>query len=335
VKALEPARAFFQRSDGGDQWLYLNFAGGHPLDCLRIFSGRGTGTLQANLARDNFLERKIDVGGDVADEDDGAAFASDVDRSGDGFVAANALDSDVDAFVVGALENSCEQGIVGEKSFRGAEFFCECEALRVDIGHENFGATGGAQSLQREDADGAGADDKRGGAWSELREVDAVDCDGDGFEHRSFGERKIVRQAIEDSRGDGDELGESSGATIVGARDAEDLATIAKIYVAAAAVGTFAAVNGGIEGDTIAGRKSFYRSADGGDDTGGFVAHDDGRDAAARGAVVTVNVAAADAASGDADENLVGRRRWRGEIGELEILVAREEKGFHRVSFRL
>ena len=189
--------------------------------------------------------------------------------------------------------------------------------------------------MQREDADGAGSDDEGSGVRRELREIDAVDGDGDGFEHGSFGERKIVGQAIEDSRGDGDEFGEGSGAAIIAAGNAEDLATVAKIYVAATAVGTFAAVDGGIEGDSVAGRESFYGAADGGDDASGFVAHDDGRDAAAGRAVVAVHVAAADAASGDADENLVGRRRWRGEIGELEILVAREEKGFHRVSFRL
>ena len=47
-----------------------------------------------------------------------------------------------------------------------------------------------------------------------------------------------------------------------------------------------------------------------------------------------MHVTAADAASGDADEDFVRRRRGRGEIGELEILVAREEKGFHRVGFQ-
>src|SRR2546421_6299201 len=135
-----------------------------------------------------------------------------------------------------------------------------------------------------------------------------MDRDGDGFEHRGFGEGKIVRQTIKDSRGDGDEFGESSGAAIIAAGNAEDLATVAKIYVAATAVGTFAAVNGGIEGDAVSGREVFYGAADSGDDSGGFVAHDDGRDAAAGGAVVTVDIAAADAASGDADEDFVLRR---------------------------
>ena len=45
--------------------------------------------------------------------------------------------------------------------------------------------------------------------------------------------------------------------------------------------------------------------ADGGDAAGGFVAHDDRRNAAAGGAVVAVDVAAADAAGGDFNEDFV------------------------------
>ena len=60
------------------------------------------------------------------------------------------------------------------------------------------------------------------------------------------------------------------------------------------------------------------------------MAHDDRRDAAAGGAVVSVDVAAADAAGSDADEHFVRRGGRRGEIGEFEIAVAGEEESFHR-----
>jgi len=300
---------------------------------LGIFSGRGAGTLQTDLARDDFLEWKIDVRSDVADEDDSAAFARGVDRNGDGFVAADAFEGDVDTFVIGAFENFGEKGIVRQKNFGSAKFFRKCETLRVHVSDKNFGAACGAEGLQRENADSACADNERGGVWSELHEIDAVDGDGDGFEHGGFGERKTVGQAVEDSRGDGYEFGEGPGAAIVAAGNAEDLAAVAEIYVAAAAVGTFAAVNGGIEGDAIAGHEVFYGVTDRSDDTGGFVTHDDRRDAAAGGAVVTVNVAAANAAGGDADEDFVRRGRGRREFGEFEIAVAGEEKGFHRISF--
>ena len=115
--------------------------------------------MQADLAGDDFLERKIDVGRDVADEDDGTAFARGVDRSGDGLVAANTFECDVDTFVVGAFENFWEKRVVREKNFSGAEFFREFETRRVDIGDENFGTASGAEGLQRENSDGACAHD--------------------------------------------------------------------------------------------------------------------------------------------------------------------------------
>jgi len=290
--------------------------------------------LQADLAGDDFLERKIDVGRDVADEDNGTAFANCVDRSSDGLVAADTFESDVSSFVVGERSNFREKGIVGDENFGCTEFFCKFETRRINIGDENFGAASSAEGLERENADGACADDKRGGVRLELREIDTVDGDSDGFEHGGFGERKIVGKAIKDSRGDGDEFGESSGAAVVTAGDSEDLATVAKIYVAAAAVGTFAAINGGVEGDAVARREIFYGGADRGDDAGSFVAHDDGRDAAPGGAVVSVNVTAAYAAGGDADDDLVWCWRRRGEIREFEMAVAGEEESFHGVSFQ-
>ena len=67
-----------------------------------------------------------------------------------------------------------------------------------------------------------------------------------------------------------------------------------------------AAVDGGVEGDAVAFGESGDVLADGGDASGGFVAHDDRRNAAAGGAVVAVDVAAADAAGGDLDQDFVG-----------------------------
>ena len=39
VKAIEPARAFFKRCNGGDERLDTNLSGGHEFDRLRIFAG--------------------------------------------------------------------------------------------------------------------------------------------------------------------------------------------------------------------------------------------------------------------------------------------------------
>ena len=56
---------------------------------------------------------------------------------------------------------------------------------------------------------------------------------------------------------------------------------------------------------------------DGGDNTGSFVAHDDGRDAAAGGAIVAVNVAAADAARGNSNQDFISGWSRSGNIGNF------------------
>ena len=105
MEALEPAWTFFERRDGGDKRLHLNFSGGHPFDGLGIFTGGGARALQAYLPGDDFLQGQIHVGRNVADKDDGSAFARGVNRGGDGFVAADTFDRSVNTFVMGELQN--------------------------------------------------------------------------------------------------------------------------------------------------------------------------------------------------------------------------------------
>ncbi len=134
---------------------------------------------------------------------------------------------------------------------------------------------------------------------------------------------------MKDARGNRDEFCEGSGAAVVAAGDAEDLAVIAKIHVTAKTIGAGAAVYGGVESDPIAGSETLYSGADGGDDTGGFVSHDDGGNPATGRAIVAVDVTAADAAGGDADEDFVVGGGGHREVGELEIFVGGEEECFH------
>jgi hypothetical protein len=148
-----------------------------------------------------------------------------------------------------------------------------------------------------------------------------VDGDCDGFEHGGFGERQGVWQTMDDARRNGDEFRERAGAAVVGAGDAQDLAIVAEIDLAAAAMLALAAEDGGVEGNAVAFGETLYGTTDGRDFARGFVAHDDWGDAATGGAVVTVDIAAADAAGGDADENFVWSRNGRGEIGNLQLTV--------------
>jgi hypothetical protein len=185
--------------------------------------------------------------------------------------------------------------------------------------------------LKDEKANHAGTDDERVAIGGHLGDGDGVERDGDGLEHGCFGEGKLVWKAMNDAGGDDDVLGKCASATVVAAGNAEDLAMVTEIYMAAKAVFAGAAVDGGVEGDALAFGESGNVLANGGDASGGFVAHYDGRNAAAGGAVVAVDIAAADAAGGYLDQYFIGKRGGLGEIGDFQVLVFGEEKSFHFV----
>jgi hypothetical protein len=116
----------------------------------------------------------------------------------------------------------------------------------------------------------------------------------------------VVWKAVQDAGGNDDKFGECSGAAVVAAGNAEDLAMVAEIYMAAKAVVAGATVDGGVEGDAVAFGESGNVLAYGGDASGGFVAHYDRRNAAAGGTVVAVNIAAANAAGGYLNQDFIG-----------------------------
>src|SRR5262249_17862847 len=132
-----------------------------------------------------------------------------------------------------------------------------------------------------------------------------------------------------DARRDGDVFGKGACALIFRTRNAEDLAVVAKIDLPAKAGRARATVDGRVEGDAVAFRKFGNTGTGGSDDSCGFVSHDNGRNAATGWAIIAVNIAAANAACGDADQNFSGAWLRIGKLGELEVLVVREEQGFH------
>ena len=79
VEAVEPGGAFGKRRDGGDERGDFDDALRHQVDALRVFAVGGAGALEADLAGDDVLQRDFDVGREVADERDGAAFADGLD----------------------------------------------------------------------------------------------------------------------------------------------------------------------------------------------------------------------------------------------------------------
>src|SRR5208282_1174379 len=150
------------------------------------------------------------------------------------------------------------------------------------------------------------------------------------FEHRCFGKRKIFRQAIKDARRNGDIFRKSSGTSKLGAGHSQDLAVVAQIHISTTTVVAGAAKDGRVEGDSVAFGEAAYSVPHGGNCSGSFVPHHYWRNAPARGAVVTVDVAAADAASGHAHEDFTAARRWLRKCDHFQMLVFRKQKRLHR-----
>ena len=104
-----------------------------------------------------------------------------------------------------------------------------------------------------------------------------------------------------------------------------------RLTVAALAEVALAAVDGRVEGDAVADGEVGNTVADRRNSACGFVAHDDGRNAAAGRAVVTVHIAAADAGM-RRPESILRRGGVGREVRLLQMLVFGEQQGLHSIS---
>ena len=191
----------------------------------------------------------------------------------------------------------------------------------LDIDRDDAGAAGGFGGLESDRADHADAHDDYGVTEFDGRDGDGVDADGDGFDEGGLLVGEGVRQLVHDAAGHGDEFGEGAVAAVFFGGDADHLAVVAEVDVAAHAEEAFAAVDGGIEGDAVADGEVMDVGAEAGDFSGGFVAHDEGRMAAAGRAVVAVDIAATDSTGADADEDVVGADLRLGHFDHFELEV--------------
>jgi len=156
-----------------------------------------------------------------------------------------------------------------------------------------------------------------------------MDSDANWFGERGVIVRDIVGQRTDDSFWDTDVLCVSSVTPELVAGNSHHLTGFAQVRAALIAVVTVAAENHRIKGDSIASRVFGCRAADFDDFASGFVAHDDRRDATATAAVGSMDVAAADSASFDFDQDFMFSR-WRNFlVDQFENRRANEFESFH------
>src|SRR3974390_538275 len=95
----------------------------------------------------------------------------------------------------------------------------------------------------------------------------------DSLQQRRLGKRQIVWQRVGNSRRQGDEFGKSSGPSIDAAGASQPLAVIAQVHLATAAKRTFAAIDGGVEGDAVSFLKVLYAGSNPGHSPRCFITH--------------------------------------------------------------
>lgn len=120
---------------------------------------------------------------------------------------------------------------------------------------------------------------------------------------------------MDDACWDHDKLGKRSSATVVTTRNAQDLTVIAQIDISAEAGITFATIYRRVKRNPITFRQGGHVFAGSCDSSRRFVSHHDRRNAASRGAIVAVDIAAADSASCNANQNLISSGLRNSEIG--------------------
>ena len=139
----------------------------------------------------------------------------------------------VDTLADGEFEKSCVELVIRNKNLGGSKLTCELQAHGINIGDENARAASDAEGMQNQDANGSCTKNQGGGARGSWREGYSVKSDGHGFEHSGFRKGKILWKTMKKARGDRYIFGESSGAAVIVARNAENLACVAEVNITA------------------------------------------------------------------------------------------------------
>src|SRR6266849_2917059 len=142
-----------------------------------------------------------------------------------------------------------------------------------------------------------------------------------GFYHRGVLKGESFGETVEDIFGYGDIFRKCPITTIIAARDAQNLPVIAQIDVATTAEMAVTAGDRRVESDPFAGVPRLDVPACLGDDTGRFVAHHQWRNPAAGRTIQAVDVAPADPASPNPNQDVIWTDLRLGHVGHFQFHV--------------
>jgi hypothetical protein len=104
-------------------------------------------------------------------------------------------------------------------------------------------------------------------------------------------------------------------------RNANNLSSIAKVYLASAAIYTFSAVDSRVERNPVPGFELRDLRPRTPDDASGLMAHDERRNAPARRPIVAMHITAANAASSYLNQHVARTRLWQRHLRNLELAI--------------
>src|SRR5208337_5337211 len=149
-----------------------------------------------------------------------------------------------------------------------------------------------------------------------------------GFRHGGVGEVNPFRNPVKDPLGDRDILCEGAVTPVFIAGHAEDPPLLAQVDLSSPAVPAVTAGNRGIECHTFTDFPCVHLVPELRDHTGGFVAHDDGGNSTAGGAVHSVDIASADAACLDVDKDVRRADPRFGDVAMLQVAISLQYQSF-------
>jgi len=187
----------------------------------------------------------------------------------------------------------------------------------VYIDHEHSPCTGEHSGLQRQQPDHPRADHKHCVVERNRRKGHRMDGNRHCLNQGRMSERHLRRQVICNPRGHCNVLRKRAHAPERGRRNANHLALVAQVHLSATAEETLPAKHSRVERDPVARTKAGHGTANFFHHTGGFVSHHDRRNPPPGAAVITMDIASANAAGFYPNQQLIRRRARLGEFSDF------------------
>ena len=248
MQAIKHFRTAFERHNLTDGVAHIDQTAFEKLQAGRILPGRSAGALNPQFAGHDFLDRKIDIGRNVADHGHGPAFTQARNAGPDGDFRAHRFDHHVHPRAPGQLEDPTGQVFFARiDGVVGAVFGGNGQSCVLQISHHQGAATGATSGLHHHLANDPGTNHHHRSPQRDGSLIHRMKSNRKRLHHTRLGKVERRAEAIQHPGRHHEVFSESPGAIVVVTGNPDHVAVLAQIDTARLAVGTGTAVNGGIK----------------------------------------------------------------------------------------